>query len=303
MPNTWLDDAEASDLLGDESAEDYFDGDAEDIDFESYDDDAEAVRDHRRARARRGRPDPRLERLRAQRRVQARVRARRRGMAPTRPRQPATAKAEVRQTKAAVQELGVENEVRAAAVDSRLDIQTKRINSQGAALGATAVANTVASQLQTSFPGVAANPLLRAGLQGAPLLLLKPARRESGFQGFMADPRVWGFSLVAAVTIAGEINSRVQKAQAVRITRFATHLPTKGELRFFAEALDGGGAVLRRKQINWREDPPAGTAAGTFVSVGPDGLVTGLSAGTTHIIAEVVDGTTTKSDKVPVTVV
>jgi hypothetical protein len=326
MPNIWLDDEEALDLFGDASAEDYFDGDAEDVDFESYGDDGEATtvrRDHRAAQARRAGRDRDLARRRAlARRLLARraalARARRRGVAPTRPRYPATGRAQVgptmaaaeepglegevqdaqvRQTRAAVRELGLETQVQADAVADALAAQARRIDSTGAALGATAVANTVASQLQTSFPGVARNPFVRAGLPLAPLLLLKPARRESGFQGFIADPRVWAGALVAGLAIAGEINNKVQKPEAVRITRFATHLPMTGHLQFFAEALDAGGAVLRGKQINWREETPAKG----LVRVDRDGLVTGVGVGTTAVVAEA-DGTTV-SDSVPVTVV
>jgi hypothetical protein len=348
MSNTWLDDAEAIGPFGYESSEDYFDGDAEDIDFESYDDDAEAtvVRDRRRrnedvparstayarrgARGRSGVPySPRAvarRRALARRALARRALARRaalararRGMAPTRPRYPATATgeepetraavrelgletevqaAEVGLTRAAVQELGVESEEQAEAVASALAAQRRRIGGNDAAVGASAVASSLASQLQTSFPDLARNPFVRAGLPMAPLLFLKPAKRESGFQGFVSDPRVWAGALVAGVTIAGEINSRIQSAERVRITQFTTFLAQGERVTFAAEALDGGGAVLRSKRIKWTEDP---NNPGVVTVGADDGVViAGTAKGQTNVTATV-DGTSV-SASVPLTV-
>jgi hypothetical protein len=312
MPNIGFDEAEAMDFYGDESAEDYFEGDDEDFasdaeDFEDYDDSEASVRDHRRAEARRRARRRDLARRRAlvARRRAALARARRPVARARRP-SPATAKAEVRETKAAVQELSVETEMQAETAARGLARQRKSIAGSEAAVAANTVATTVANQLQATFPRVASNPFVRAGLPLTALAFLRPAKRASGFQGLVTDPRVWGSALVGGVAIAGEITNRVRKVDEVRITRFATHLPPGATFQFVAEALDSSGAVLSNKKITWGFASPT-----TAATVDPNtGLVTAGSpaSGTTlraDIVAEVdvaPAGTKLSSQSVPVTV-
>ncbi len=193
--------------------------------------------------------------------------------------------AEMGMTRAAVQELGLESEAQGRAFAGTLSAQERRIGRSEVAAGVATVANTLANQLSSSYPNFARNRFVRFALPVAPLLLLKPARRESGFQGFISDPRVWGTALAAGLAIAGEINSRVQKAEKVRITRFTNVLAGNGEFAFEAQALDSGGAVLP-KRIKWSTTNPR------LIDVDENtGLVKALNSGATEVIATL-DGTT-----------
>jgi uncharacterized protein YjdB len=218
---------------------------------------------------------------------------------------PATARAEVRETKAAVQELSVETEMQAETAARGLARQRKSIAGSEAAVAANTVVTTVANQLQATFPRVASNPFVRAGLPLTALAFLRPAKRAGGFQGLVTDPRVWGSAVVGGVAIAGEITNRVRKVDEVRITRFATHLPAGATFQFLAEALDSSGAVLSNKKITW--DSTVTSAANVDTNTG---LVTASSPPSgstrrTNIVAEVdvaPAGTKLRSQPVPVTV-
>jgi hypothetical protein len=207
--------------------------------------------------------------------------------------------AEIGRTRAAVQELGLETEARTDALAGAVTSQGNQIQRAGMALGATAVADALRSQLESSLPGLARNPLVELALQTSPLFLLKSDTRKEGVMGFLSQPQVWGTGLAAGVTLAGFLNSKFQSAERIQITRFATHLPLNGSLTFAAQALDSSGAVLAKK-IVWSAETTGGIPTTRLTVDADTGLVTAKNTGDFVVVATI-DGTTI-TDKVPLKV-
>jgi hypothetical protein len=277
MP-TWLDEPETEtvDFLGGESAEDYLEdinGEGDEFGSESLNGDSEAAESTslavRRARARRAR-----RRALARARAAQAARARGRGMVPARP-GAATPAAEVRRTQAAVRTLDLENKVQSDTFGSALSAQSKRISGSEAAVAL----GTVVNQLRTSFPNLVENKVIAAGLPLTPLLLLRPARRGSGFGAVAGDPRVWASAIVAGLAIAGEFSRRSQEAQDVTITGAPGSLEVGDVGRIQAAALDATGKVIPGKRLTFTAEP-----AGVVV-INERGIVTATGAGKAKVQA------------------
>jgi hypothetical protein len=157
---------------------------------------------------------------------------------------------------------------------------------------AALAATTVVDQLQSSFPAVTANPVVKAGLPWAPLLLLKPAKRGSGIGAVVADPRVWSALAIAGLAIASEAMHRAKETASIRITRFERQIDAGSTHKFLADAFDDGGKAMPGQNITFSSDAP------NVVEVDSTGLVKGINQGTATITATM-DG---KSDLVTVKV-
>lgn len=131
-----------------------------------------------------------------QRRIEQTI-ARRRQQRPVR--RPPTAQTALAAARRADLESKVENDV----LRARLAAQDRRIARAEMATVAGIVANQVQYSFQDRFP-MLKEPLARAGLAYAPLLMLAPRRRGSGVAGLLADPRVSGAALVFGIALAGE---------------------------------------------------------------------------------------------------
>src|SRR5215210_3557150 len=240
MPSTWIDEApmESSDPMGGE----YGEGDVGVIggEFGEADsdlDDAEASLSTRQARARRM--------------ALARSRAARPRAAQTPPR---TVSAAVQQTQVQVREVDLANKVQSDTFGSAMRYQSTRIDRAELAF----VASLVERQLESSFPRVAENRLIATGLRGAPLLLLKPARRGRSFSGYARNPQVLGVALVAGLTIASDLTRQHHEVSEVRITRAERDLDVNNTITFRADAFDRGGHVIadKRNSITWTSADP-----------------------------------------------
>lgn len=190
---------------------------------------------------------------------------------------PRTVSAAVQQTQAQVHEVDLANKVQADALGGGLSYQGKRIDRAELAF----VASLVERQLESSFPRVAENRLIATGLRGAPLLLLKPARRGSGLGGYARNPQVLGVALIAGLTLAGEFTRQHQEVSEVRITRAERDLDVNNTIRFRADALDRGGDVIsdKRNSISWTSADPS------VASVDASGTVTAVKPGSVTITA------------------
>jgi uncharacterized protein YjdB len=140
-------------------------------------------------------------------------------------------------------------------------------------------ATTVVDQLQTSFPAVTANPVVKAGLPWAPLLLLKPSKRGSGFGAVVSDPRVWSAVAVAGLAIASETMKKTKNITGVRITRFERELDAGSTHKFLADAFDDGGKGAPAQNMNFASSDPA------VAQVDSTGVVKALKAGKATITA------------------
>jgi hypothetical protein len=90
------------------------------------------------------------------------------------------------------------------------------------------VASTAASQVFDSFEKDLGNhPMVRAGIRGAPLLLLSPEKQRRGFEGFIYDPRVIGSLVLGGIFVAGRFRSSAQGVDHIDIADPGTLFPFK----------------------------------------------------------------------------
>jgi Bacterial Ig-like domain len=171
--------------------------------------------------------------------------------------------------------------------------QASRIGRTEAALAATTVIGQLQNQLQKSFPGVAANPIVNAAVPWTPVLLLKPAKRGTGIGALVADPRVWSAVAIAGLVIAPRIMNMGKEIVGVRITRYERELHQGSVHRFLADAFDDRGRGRPAQDITFTSSAP------DIVEIDSDGVVKAIQAGAATITASV-DG---KSDVVAVRVV
>jgi hypothetical protein len=258
VTDTWFDESLESDLLGEAESDWEYLGDPESFDLDGLDSEASRAARRRKARARQ------LEL--ARRRRQAALRGR---VAPA-PRAPAPPQAAT----AAVRRLDLETKVQADAARSTFIEQDKRMNRSEMA----AVAGVVAGQVQNSFGDVFRDDWARAAVSFAPLLLLSPRRRGTGFGALASDPRVIGGALVAAVVVAGQRRGRDVGVRDIHITGLP-ELQAGSEVRFLADALDQRGAVVP-SSVTWT------TSDSSVASVDASGKITAHNPGVTFVTAE-----------------
>jgi hypothetical protein len=89
--------------------------------------------------------------------------------------------------------------------------QARRISGTETAIAASAVVGPLQTLLRTSFPQVASNPVVKAGLPLAPLLFLRPTERKGGLGSVVGDPRLWAAAVVTGIVVLGK-NRDVQGA-------------------------------------------------------------------------------------------
>jgi uncharacterized protein YjdB len=252
MSTTWLDEAEMESAEYDESSngELYDEGESEEYGEES-----------RSSAARRRRAQQRRVALRRQQEL-ARARARTRpGLVPARP-----------SAAAAIRTLDLENKVQEDRLRSTNAVLSKRMSRSEYA----AVVGAATNQFIESFDEPD-NPYFRAGLRFAPLLLLSPQRRGTGFGAFVMDPRVIGAAAVAAITFASENRNKILGPRTINILS-ADELPAGDTDRFVAEVIDGGGKVLTNN-VAWESDDEK------VATIDPKGGVKAVKAGTAIIKA------------------
>src|SRR5262249_23583291 len=100
-----------------------------------------------------------------------------------------------RQAVTAIRNVDLEARVREDAL--RRDMAAHARSAERA--GYVTVASVAVNQFFASFPRAITNPLLKAGLNFAPLLLLAPQKHGSGVGALIRDPRVVGGAAVAGL--------------------------------------------------------------------------------------------------------
>jgi hypothetical protein len=187
MSTAWMEDLETE---GYDDSEGEYDSEAEyDSEGEYDSEDARSDARRRRARARR-------------------VALARRRMITARGRRPSTAVAPTstpRQTVAAIRNLDLETKVGEDSLRQALDRSNQRANRATYATVASVAVDQAFESFQTDFAG---HEFVRAGLRFAPLLLLSPARRRPGFEGFALDPRVIGGAAIIGIVAADKLRDR-----------------------------------------------------------------------------------------------
>jgi len=294
MSNMGLDeDFEATDYLGDaESDLENLDGDTESFDEEGYDDAEASAATMRRRRERRRRALAKRE-LARRRGALARARS---GRSPAGRGSPPTTKAAVATTQAAVRTLDLEGKVQADAFKSALAAQAKRT---GRAEIAT-VASVVVNQFQGTFqnrPGFGAlnDPIGKAVISFAPLLLLSPAKRGSGAGAFARDPRVLGGAAIAGILAAHKLTEKEPPVVPAppappgpsKVAVSAVPKVSQGTaITFLADVLDEKGKIVPNAAVGWTSsdpnvatvDPTTGAVSAkspgiTFITATMDGIV------------------------------
>ena len=260
MSLMWLDDTDM------ESAE------YDDAEAEAYDDsESEYGDDSRTTAARRRRQQAQQRRVTLARRRQAMSRAR--ALPPARPGTAVAPVAAQRQTVAAIRNLDLETKVQEDNVRTALAAQNKRMSRSEYA----AVVGAATNQFIESFDAPD-NPFFKAGLRFAPLLLLSPQKRGTGFESVVRDPRVIGLAAVAAITFAGDQRNRGSQASDINIQASAELDVASGADTFFADVVDSRGRVVAGN-VTWASGNPA------IASIDANGNVTPLSEGTVAITA------------------
>ena len=262
-------DLEAFDAFGDEeSDEGYFDSDGE-----AYGEDSEArspARRRRRAKARQARLAQRkLQRLQA-----ARAARRKSG----RPRSPG---AIVAGTKAELEKVDLKTTVMADDLERKGAAGARRTDG----LEYFALGSTIVNQFQNTF-NLIKNPFGKAALSFAPLVLLKPAKKGSGAGALVRNPVALGAAAVAAIAVAGDLNSRRGAVRRIEVLGVPTLNLYRPNATFIADVLDGQGKPVPGKVPTWASSDP------TIAAIDANGNVTthtgtAVNIGTVFITATV----------------
>jgi hypothetical protein len=163
----------------------------------------------------------------------------------------------------------------------------KQANDRADRANLATVAGTAVSQIFDSFPNdLAGHDIVKAGIRAAPLLLLSPAQKRSGFAAFAWDPRIIGGALIAVIVGAGKFRSTPRGVHDIKISVPGPPLGGSGNLR--AVAVDRNGNVVA-DTITWTSRNPeiltVDTSTGAFkpISVGT-ALVTAAAGGFTSSV-------------------
>jgi hypothetical protein len=240
-----------------DSFEDY--GEA-DIDSDSEDYDAESAASRRRARQRRAAALARRRRERARTRQLARRDA---------GRLPAS-----RETVTAIRDLDLETKVQQDAFRSTAAAQSKRMSRSEYATVAAVAVNQFIETFQAPDNAVA-----KAVLRAAPLALLAPASKGSGFGGFVQDPRVIGAAAVAGILVFGQNRNFFSKARDIKVLG-PTEVVVGSSGQFIGDVVDGRGERLD-ETVTWESSNPLVATIDTAT-----GQVRGVQAGDTFITAK-----------------
>jgi hypothetical protein len=145
------------------------------------------------------------------------------------------------------------------------------------------VASTAASQVFDSFEKDLGNhPMVRAGIRGAPLLLLAPEKQRRGFEGFIYDPRVIGSLVLGGIFVAGRFRSSAQGVDHIDIADPGTLFPFKlfkGEKnrKLTAIARERNNNVVQNVVFTWSSSDDA------ILQVASDGTFNAQSLGSVTV--------------------
>jgi hypothetical protein len=243
MSETWPDaiDTEEYDDIG----EGIYDSEDAEADNEEFGEESRSAR-RRRERQRQIVAERNRNRQLQQRR-QRLAEQRQQRIAPRQGQAPA-AEAGRRQATAPVRSLDLETSVRLDALRRAVEESNRRANRATWA----AVAGTTVDQGLDSFSANVTNQYVRAGARFAPLLLLSPAKKRSGVEGLLTDPRLIGAASILGITL---LHGFTGSAHTVTIDD-----PPSDELgmngTFDATAKDRLGNALSNAKFEWNSDKP-----------------------------------------------
>lgn len=151
----------------------------------------------------------------------------------------------------------------------------KRANDRAERANLATIASTAASQIFDSFPNdLAGHEFVRAGIRGAPLLLLSSSKERSGFERYALDPKVIGVAVIAVIVGAGKFRSTSTGVHTINIVDPGPiHVRDYGVL--LGTAVDRNNREVQGITITWHSsnaailnvDPPTGNY--TAVGAGP----------------------------------
>jgi hypothetical protein len=244
----------------------------------------------------------RQRRIRLERQRQAQLRRQRRP-APRRAappqRLPRPAGPSPRQAITAVRSLDLETKVEQDSLRRALEESNRRATRATYA----ALASVAVDQGLDSFGTDLDNhPYVRAGARFAPLLLLSPEKKKSGFEGFVADPRLWGFVAISGIAVIGKFRSAGQGVHTINIFNpgpITLGAPEDAAVTgtLTAVVLDKSGNVLPPAQypITWASQSPdnaltvTNPSTGAYTAGAPGtALVTAQAGGITSAVFVVV---------------
>ena len=203
--------------------------------------------------------------------------------------------ADVQANRANIQKVDLDSKIKSDALASALMGQQKRITRNEYALAASKVID----EIQTQFPEIKDNKVIKTALPLAPLLFLKPKKRGSGFESVITDPRVWGPLLAAGAALYKETKGD-QKPDILTIDPPVLSLKVGDhDSPFSATVRDSKGNEIKERSIKWYSKDTS--VAEVNIVSGKVTIVAGAAAGTTVDILAV-DTATGKNTTATVTV-
>jgi hypothetical protein len=167
----------------------------------------------------------------------------------------------------------------------------KQANDRAERANLATVAATAASQIFDSFEtDLAPHDIVRAGIRGAPLLLLSPSKKRTGFEAVYTDPRFIGGVLIAVIAAAGKFRSTSQGVHDINVF-VPSPLGKNGTL--LGVAVDRKGSVVPAATVTWTSLSPG------ILQVTPTGNYIAESVGAAQVTAS--GGGVTKAIFVQVT--
>jgi hypothetical protein len=177
-----------------------------------------------------------------------------------------------RENRAAIRNVDLNTKVQEDISRSRFVTQAKRIDSNEYAIAASKIVDEFREQGSSLFQ----NKILKTALPLAPLLLLKPRKKGSGFQSFISDPRVLGSVLTAGVALFHDYQDKTE----VTVKPETATVAASADVQLAAIARDRKGQpIIPQPSITWTSLDP------NIASVDAKGKVTGVAAGSTLVTA------------------
>jgi len=149
----------------------------------------------------------------------------------------------------------------------------------------TAVAATAAiSQLEASFPGVAANRFVAAAFRAAPLFLMKsPPSKEGGLWGHLTEAKVLGAAAILGIIGAQEAMKKVRDICDIRIICCEAELQSGTKMKIHCDALDDQGRHRPAQNVAYASNNPQ------IAAIDAEGVVTAKEEGIVNLTASLED--------------
>ena len=194
---------------------------------------------------------------------------------------------DVQNAKEKIKQVDLESKVKADALASAVTKQGKRIGGNEYAMAATKVID----EIQTQFPSIKDDKILKTALPLVPLAFLKPPKKGSGVESLIKDPRVLGAAIAGAVAI---YKGRDPDGPArMQVSPSSVFMDVGGTAQVVAAiVLDQKGNPVPGAEVTWQLNRPGivqvDAASGTFTPIAEGiAVVTAKSKTHPHVSADV----------------